>query len=239
VRLAIALALVAVATAAWGDLETHSVGGGNPQGPAWEPAKDALIKWSQLPDLEGNALASQLATDYPFDARAADDFECVDGTPIVGVEWWGDYWNPGEPPYADYFVIRFYSDVPGPPFSRPGDLLYEEDCLVYSEDPTGGLYHYEQDLTLPFEQEAGEIYWISIQAVHLFFTGSQWGWLECLPEHYWNDEAVMVFPELGVPEWTTASLVLGEYAELAFVLYGEVFSPVESTTWTSVKAMFR
>jgi len=88
-------------------------------------------------------------------------------------------------------------------------------------------------------QEPGETYWISIQAVHLFFAGGQWGWKECLPEDYWNDEAVMVFPALGIPEWTPASLVIGEYAELAFVLYGEVFNPVESTTWSNVKAMFR
>ena len=116
-------------------------------GPAWESAKDGIVKWAQLPDPEGNAL--------------------------------------------------------------------------------------------PFEQEAGEIYWISIQAVHLFFTGSQWGWTECLSDHYWNDEAVMVFPELGIPDWTPMTLATGEYAELAFVLYGQAFSPVESKTWSTVKAMFR
>ena len=238
-RLVIALALVVVATAAWADLETHSAIGETSPGLTWEPAKEGIVKWAQLPDPEGNALASQYAADYPFDARSADDFFCSDGTPIVEVEWWGDYWNPGEPPYAEYFVIRFYSDVPGPPYSHPGDLLYEEDCLVYTEDPDGTIYHYTQELALPFEQEAGEICWISIQAVHLFFTGSQWGWIECLPDDYWNDEAVMVFPELGIPEWTPMTLATGEYAELAFVLYGEVFNPVESETWSSVKAMFR
>jgi hypothetical protein len=237
--LVIALALVVVATAAWAGPETHSVTGAGSPGFTWQPAKDVIAKWAQLPDSLGKHVASQYAADYPFDARSADDFACTDGTPIVKIEWWGDYWNPGEPPFADYFVIRFYSDVPGPPHSHPGDLLYEEDCLVYVEEPAGGIYRYEQDLALPFEQQAGETYWISIQAVHLFFTGGQWGWQECVPGDYWNDEAVVVFPELGVPEWTPVSLVIGEYVELAFVLYGEVFNPVESTTWSSVKAMFR
>jgi hypothetical protein len=234
------LALVVAAAAAWADPETHStfIGSVAP-GPAWQPAKEAIVKWAQLPDSLGSHLASQYAADYPFDARAADDFQCVDGIPIVRVEWWGAYWNPGAPPLADYFVIRFYTSVPGPPFGHPGDVIYEQACLTYSEEAAGGLYHYEQELAMPFEQEAGETYWISIQAVHLFFTGGQWGWQECLPEDYWNDEAVIVFPALGIPDWTTASLVIGEYAELSFVLSGEVFNPVESTTWSSVKAMFR
>jgi hypothetical protein len=94
-------------------------------------------------------------------------------------------------------------------------------------------------LPLPFEQQPGETYWISIQAVLLFFTGCQWGWGECLPDYYWNGEAVVVFPALGIPDWTNASAVIGEYAELSFVLYGEVANPVESRTWSSVKAMFR
>ena len=238
-RLAIALVLVLLAAAAWADLETHSTGGEAQPGFDWEPAKEAVLKWAQLPDLAGEFLASQYAADYPFDARSADDFYCEDGDPIIAIEWWGDYWNPGEPPYADYFVIRFYSDVPGPPYSRPGDLRYEEECLVYAEDPDGGGYHYVQELAVPFEQEAGEIYWISIQAVHLFFAGGQWGWFECLADDYWNDEAVLVFPELGIPEWSPMTLVTGEYHELAFVLYGQVFSPVEATTWSGVKAMFR
>lgn len=238
-RLVIALALVAVATAAWAGPETHAVGDGGSSGPPWEPAKDAVVKWAQLPDLTGDILASQYAADYPFDAKAADDFQCVGGTPIAAIEWWGDYWNPGEPPYADYFVIRFYSNVDGPPFGHPGDLLYEEDCLVYSEESEGDAYRYMQELAVPIDQVTGETYWISIQAVHLFFTGGQWGWFECLSDDYWNHEAVVVFPALGIPEWTAASLVIGEYAELAFVLYGEPANPVENATWSSVKAMFR
>lgn len=238
-RLAITFVLVVAAATAWGGPEAHRVGDAPTPGLSWCPAKEAVVKWAQLPDAGGGLLASQYAADYPFDARSADDFACVDGAPITRIEWWGDYWNPGEPPYADYFVIRFFADVPGPPFSHPGEVLYEEDCLVYSEDPDGDAYHYAQDLPIEFEQQAGETYWISIQAVHAFFTGGQWGWLECLPEYYWNDEAVMVFPELGVPDWTRASLVTGEYAELSFVLYGEVMNPVEAASWSSVKAMFR
>jgi hypothetical protein len=238
-RLAIAFVFVLVAAVAWAGLETHSANGEAAPGPVWEPVKQAVVKWAQLPDPEGNVLASQYASDYPFDARSADDFYCEDGDPISAIEWWGGYWNPGEPPYADYFVIRFYADVPGPPFSHPGDLLYEESCLAYAEDPEWTMYHYYQEFPLPFDQQAGNTYWVSVQAVYGFFTGGQWGWAECLADHYWNDEAVLVFPELGIPEWTPMTAATGEYAELAFALYADGFSALEGTSWSRVKALFR
>lgn len=231
--------LILAATVARGDLETHSPTIETPPGPSWEPLTDVVVKWAQAPDPEGQALASQLAADYPFDARSADDFLCEDGAPVVAVEWWGSYWNPGAPPYADHFVLRFYSDLEASPHNRPGQLLREEECFAYAEEADGSVYHYSCTLDTPFEQEADSVYWLSVQAVHGFFSGSQWGWSECVSEDYWNSEATLVFPELGVPQWTAMSLATGAYHELAFVLYGNVVSPVETVGWSRIKAMFR
>jgi hypothetical protein len=106
------------------------------------------------------------------------------------------------------------------PFSHPGELLYEHECHVYNEeyDPDSGQYHYFQDFEGHlFEQIAGTIYWVSIQAVLVF--PPQWGW--CESADLWNDEGVVksVYP-FGLPDWTPLSEPLGYPVEFAFILYG-------------------
>ena len=231
--------MILTATVAQADLESHSSGFEVSAGPVWQPLEEVVVKWAQVPGPEAEALSSQLAADYPFDARSADDFLCEDGAPVTAVEWWGNYWNPGEPPYADYFIIRFYSDVEASPHHFPGDVLYEEDCLVYFEEAEGEVYHYTHDLEVAFPQEAGQVYWFSVQAVHGFFSGSQWGWCECVEDDFWGSEATMVFPELGIPNWTSMTMATGVYHELAFVLYGNVSNPVNHSCWARIKMHFR
>ena len=75
---------------------------------------DGLIKWAQYPLLGGTAISSQLDPAYGMDSECADDFLCTDPVPIAAVEWWGVYFNGGPVP-PDYFIIRFYSDVPVSP----------------------------------------------------------------------------------------------------------------------------
>lgn len=236
-RLALVLVLVLAATLAWGGPTAKSPAThGNGQ-PTWEPNKALVLKWIQTPLVGGNAYASQFDSVYPFYAESSDDFYCDDTRPIVAVEWWGLYWNGVVPPYASSFVIRFYADVPasgGLP-SHPGSLLYEEPCTVYTEqwDDYYGQYHYFQNLTVPFAQVPGHIYWCSVQAVHFFTGGSQWGW--CRSEQHWNDLAVMDFAFIGIPRWT----VISDNVDLAFGLYVVETSPVEDSTWGGIKALYR
>ncbi len=196
----------------------------------WTPVREYAVKWVQLPLVGGNAWASQYDYVYPFYSESSDDFMCTDPRPIEAIEWWGTYWNPGADPFAEYFVIRFYDNVVGPP-STPGTLLYEEYCTVYTEeyDAAVGQYHYFQEMTVPFNQVPGTIYWVSIQAVLLF--PPQWGW--CQSGSQWNDFAVQDFELAGVPRWTTLD------TDMAFALYVNVLSPVEETTWGGIKAMYR
>jgi hypothetical protein len=239
-RLAIVLAVVLVASVAFAAPTAIGPASNGTGVFEYEPTRD--IKWEQLPLVGGTAPAAQYAYDYPFYAECADDFECIDGTPITAVEWWGSYWNPGYVVSPDYFTIRFYDNVPAPPFSQPGDLVYEELCYDYTEeyDAYYDQYHYFCDLAVPFDQMAGMIYWVSVQPALPFLTGSQWGWCECDPIYYWMDEGVGEFDVLGIPRWTPFSdpIYIGAYIELAFVLHGPA-SPVENTSWGGIKAMFK
>jgi hypothetical protein len=76
---------------------------------------DGLPKWEQYPLIGGTAVSSQWEGFVGgIDSECADDFLCEDPVPIAAIEWWGDYFN-GDPYPPDYFIIRFYSDVPASP----------------------------------------------------------------------------------------------------------------------------
>lgn len=204
----------------------------------WEPAREVVLKWSQLPDLEGAGITSEHRTSDDYWAQCAEDFYCDDGAPIVSVEWWGVDWTEVG---VTSFVIRFFSDVPAPPFSHPGDLLYEEVISCWTAELVPGYddyYHYAAELPVAFDQVAANVYWFSVQAIHDATTG-QWYWLECLEDDYWNDEGTLRSEYWGVPDWVPVSQLTLEYVEFAFVLYADVTSPVEDATWGSIKAMFR
>ncbi len=73
---------------------------------------DGLPKWVQYPLLGGSSISSQFEGFVGgLDTECADDWLCNDPVPIAAIEWWGDYWN-GDPYPPDYFIIRFYSDLP-------------------------------------------------------------------------------------------------------------------------------
>jgi len=240
-RFVIVIALVCFAAAAFGapEMESPRYQGG---GRVWAPLDDPnlSVKWVQtpVPYPYGNALASQDDQVYPFFAQVADDFLCEETGPILAVEWWSTYWNPGPPPPAGYyFMIEFWTDNPGPP-SHPEQLIYQEPCYMFAEDYDEDYqqFHYVQYFDYPFQQEQGNIYWISIYAV--FPYPPQHGW--CIGEPQWNDCASFYAPFFGYPEWTDAITVWGECHDMAFVLYGPYGNnPVEETSWGNIKAMFK
>ena len=197
------------------------------------------VKWQQLPaPPTGRSMMSEFDTCGPVTAQCADDFLCNDIDPIAAVEWWGVYLD-GEPVPPDYFIIRFYDDVVGPP-SHPGNLLYEAECWIYNEewDEQYEQYHYYHELVLPFDQTPGSIYWFSVQAVVCW--PPTWAWCECDPIYYWNDEAVIVSEYYGIPEWAPVSGGDPQlYLELAFVLHTMPGSPAEESSWGNIKALFK
>jgi hypothetical protein len=242
-RFVLVLTLVCVAAVALGapTTETTKYQGG---GRVWTPWPDPAIEvaWVQtpVPYPYGNALASQLDDCYPFFAQCADDFLCEDPDPIVAVEWWGTFWNPGPPPPPDiFFVIEFWTDNGLPyPDSHPLDLIYQEPCYFWEEDydPDYEQYHFFQYLDVPFQQYPGNLYWISIYAY--FCYPPQWGW--CIGEPPFADCTNFYSPFFGYPEWTSSEIVWGLCYDQAFVLYKPFEpNPVEETSWGTIKAMFK
>jgi hypothetical protein len=242
-RFVIVVALVCFAAAALGapTTETSKYQG---SGRIWDPwpDPDLEVKWVQtpVPYPYGNALSSQLDDVYPFFSQMADDFLCDESGPILAVEWWGTYWNPGPPPPPGFFfVIEFWTDNGLPyPDSHPETLIYQEPCYIFFEDydPDYEQYHYFQYLENPFFQEEGMIYWVSIYAV--FPYPPQYGW--CVGEPQWWDCANFKSDFFGYPEWTSSEIVWGICYDMAFVLYGQYDpNPVEETSWGNIKAMFK
>ncbi len=209
-------------------------------------------KWCQLPG-EDPSLWSQLDQCQNWTALAADDFFCDDGSPINRVEWWGIH-VPPECGTPQTFIIRFYSDVPADPanpdqpWSHPGDIILEQECFSATEvwDEEYQQYHYSQELPQWFYQEVGTVYWFSVQA-EVCMPDQGWGWCECDPSYYWNDEAVWTSqnpdPYWFFPTWTPPSVFTGDpdyyYMELAFCLFSELGSPVEDSSWGNIKALYR
>ncbi len=241
-RLAVVFLLAACSVASAAPMaQVASPGGAQYE---WSPALEVDVAWSQeLMEDGGWALASQLAADYPFHAETADDFVSSDGRPVVAVEWWGAYWNPGAPPYAGDFIVRFYANDPGARFPVPGALLLEQECVDYTEELLPGQswwYHYYCELDQPFLGETGCTYWVSIQAVYPWYEGGQWGWGECVADDQCGGEAVLIFDAMGVDEWEPLS-ASDPYLErgCAFVLYSDQMNPVASSSWSAIKGLFR
>ena len=211
----------------------------------------AEVKWEQLPGGDP-ALWSAYDMCDEWTALAADDFLCEDGVAITAIEWWGKHVLP-TCPTPQSFVIRFYTDVPDPnpddpsDWSRPGDLLYEEEYLSFTEvsEPEYQGYHYYLALTTPFQQVADTVYWMSIEA-KVCSPDIGWAWLGCEPAYYWNDEAVWTSenqaPGWYFPDWTPPSVYTNDpyyHMELAFRLISNSPTPVEDWGWGGIKAQFR
>jgi len=144
---------------------------------------DLPVKYSQAPwDYAGTDWLS----DIQMGQVMADDFSCIDPTPIVAVRWWGSYLGEqGEPGghSPPFFDISFYQSVGPHPISLPvqGPPVYlagvQATEVWVGNDASGTpVYQYEARI-MPFDQyyysqtsPNPNKLWISINK---FF----WGWL--------------------------------------------------------------
>ena len=129
---------------------------------------DHPIKWDQSGcDLWGGY--STIDNDTPAAGTTADDFLCVESGWITEIEW-GGFSGFGSQ-YIDGFRICFWGDAFDGINYHPGELLW--CCEIM--DPYDGFFGYQElpddgwKVNLPvdcwFYQEAGEVYWISIQGI--------------------------------------------------------------------------
>ena len=175
-----------------------------------------VTKWLQRPDMTNGVNIVSAPVIIPPAATpvtVADDWLCLDGSPVSGIVFWGSYpgWMTGEPnpavpaPGVDQFRIRIYSDhpaiIPGG-WSRPDKLLYEVWTNEFSETFVDSIllpsqeyerkYRYELKLPRVFRQEQDKVYWLNIAAVPLQ-PEFHWGWESSMDR--WNDFAVQGFYE--------------------------------------------
>ncbi|MBD3366885.1 MAG: hypothetical protein GF405_01770 [Candidatus Eisenbacteria bacterium] len=137
-----------------------------------------------------------------------------------------------------YFCIRFYENVRGPSRNGPGEMVYEVWTDDFHEADEGdGDYSYWADIP-PFPVAGGQHYWVSFQCVAEQLAYGQWGPLESEPIELMSP--YMDFSYLGIPRWTyfPDSPIGNNYADLAFELFADP-TPVEASSWTTIKAIYR
>lgn len=205
-----------------------------------EPPGDLVAFWSQAYWSGGQAWSSELRANPPYECESADDFYSTTGDTIVMVEWWGhDQTLSG----ISEFLLRFCENDTTGPWHAPGDIVYEQQILSFTEEYVDIVCDkYTCDVPGGFAPASGQIYWVSILGVHSgAHGGHQWFWYECPAEDYWGAEAAQKSDFWGYPEWTPWSIRNpgGRYVEHAFTLYSRGDTPVEDKSWGQIKAMFR
>lgn len=163
---------------------------------------DRPVIWSQLPDLTVNG-DDHFSNNKTGDATlVADDFIISDGRPITDIHWWGSYLGALDAP--DGFWIKLWSDKTGADPSQPDTAATDinnagfsryftfgqvnEELYGYQSGPNLSAYQYYVDIAGdPFYEEAGTVYWISIQAV----GSTTWGWKYTFSGQDLGDNAVV------------------------------------------------
>ncbi len=162
-----------------------------------------LVKWQQRPDMKTGV---NIKSDPEQMATVADDWFCLDGSPVTDLHFWGSYpgWQPQpgieiSSPGVEVFRIQVYSDAPATwseNFSTPDKLLYETWVEKFKETYVGPIdlpwgevehkFRYDIDLPRIFWQKRDRIYWLNISALPK--QDYPWGWESSMDR--WNDVAV-------------------------------------------------
>ena len=194
--------------------------------------------WQNGGDSGINIIASQLDSQFPFNAQTADDFLLPDGPNcepqwlVTGVRWRGAYFDIFGPDLdGDYdFNIIIYADngTGTSPTGGPGDPTETARHIEFftnsevNETPTfidaSGLQHfsYSIELTRPFLADANTKYWLTVQSIGLLPL--QWGWALSNQRHLRGP--VMGFPPFGIVFWTLVSAATPFDEDVSFVLVG-------------------
>jgi hypothetical protein len=174
----------------------------------WSPEDGHKMHSPQLPDADG--------WDVGFnDWWLADDWKCKETGTVDDIHFWIS-WEKDEVVHIPWIKIMIYSNNPGPP-STPrielwkGEFSEDEYVIAGPWDGDQGWYlppstinphdhdlYYQiniKNISKPFEQEEGIIYWLLIQMP--LFTDAAVGWKTS--EKHFEDAAVYGWPAAG---WT-------------------------------------
>ena len=156
----------------------------------WNPGDPFKMHYPQLPDMTPSGM-DVLATLNSQDGALgwkilADDFLCTQTGPISDVHIWGSWWGdlvglnttfklsihlddrtgpysqPGQEVWSWVFAPGSYTArLYG---TTPGELFFDPNLnLVIGTDTTVWQYNFA-DIPSPFIQQAGQIYWLDVQA---------------------------------------------------------------------------
>lgn len=154
-----------------------------------------VAKWDQPPDPAWSGLHAhdEMALGLHRWTTIADDWICQGGE-VRDVHWWGNYElddlgfeKRGQG--IDHFHVSIHLAVPGLPFSKPTTVeVFGVDIPFAAANETwtglfniegGRIYLYTFDLPTPFDQAAGEQYWIDITAFAVNpMQPAVWRWQE-------------------------------------------------------------
>ena len=116
----------------------------------------------------------------------SNDWLCDGSGPVVALRWWGSYNTFTPPSKGPSFFVWIHSNNPGPP-SKPDEIratyyLTPQEAFVGEYDVVDevgsiqdpALYRYDAYLSVPFDQEKGQIYWLTIAADVNTLEGASW-----------------------------------------------------------------
>lgn len=215
----------------------------------WEQLYTGIRNWTHYEDINSMRLEYTAEPDLT-QTLVADDWRCLRRTPITAIVWWGSYigygyeactYGPFMPPVPpDYFLLKFWTDVPDPnvnnpdTFSHPNEVIwsydaeYDEVLVGYDKHPHGEpnepVFRYSVRLPEPawFNQpDYNEVFWLSVQAVYLNppDPNYQWGWTN--HKHVFNDDAVSGYREPAGGTWVWNELYdqTMKSADMSFMLF--------------------
>ena len=213
----------------------------------WYPGDGHKMHYAQLPDPFGwDVFASTNLQGPGMQKVLADDWRCSQSGPVEDIHLWGS-WKYDMPGEIEGLHVSIHDDIPAGiagPYSMPGNLLWEWEFypgeFTVRNYGTGdqGWYnpntnevrpfdHHEfhqiniENITDPFIQEVGKIYWLDI-TVFSFDSFSEWGWKTSMD--HWNDDAVWTdyYSGGGYDPWNELlDPMTGESLDLAFVITPE------------------
>jgi hypothetical protein len=215
----------------------------------WAQGDPYKMHYPQLPDASPtgwDVLSSGKCADSL--CRVADDFRCTETGWVKDIHFWGS-WKGNMVGQISHFRLEVFKDVPGLPFSKPGQRLWWYDAPISDIhietlsapaegwwDPCGGVTlpnnhqaYYQYNVTIPqarwFCQEYGQIYWLGVYAC-VADTATKWGWKTSrLADHFMDD---------GVYGWSNHSwtgplidpvIQPDTTRDLAFVITGDAVPP--------------
>jgi hypothetical protein len=161
--------------------------------------------------------SSQWDSVFPFFSKVADNFSLSGDAEIDSVVWWGGYWSMQQNTLVD-FRVEFYEESTG--LYQPKQNPVYSERVGFIEIDLGGYYRYEATIP-PFSAMVDTVYWITFMATIVF--PPHWGNNCSWPAHTpgWGDGQECYFKSdmYGFPEWTGATVALGEPYESSFQLF--------------------